>query len=137
MKFKKVVHGRHEGKLVLRDKIIDGIVYIAVSELPYVSLYSSSPFNKKAGNEDIKIIFNNKNTVSVQVAIKVHYTQGVSDIAFKVQEAIRHSIESMTEYSVSNVNVFVKGVTFEKLDVLPDGSVAPKVSESKVVVNGK
>ena len=34
-------------------------------------------------------------------------------MAFKIQESVRHNIESMTEYRVMSVNVIVKGVTFE------------------------
>ena len=111
VKFKKVVHGRHEGKVVLKDKIIDGIIFLAVSELPHVSFYTSAPFSKIKGNENIKVSLN-KGNVTVQVDVKIYYMQNVSEIAFKVQETIRHCIESMTEYRVMSVNVVVKGVTF-------------------------
>ena len=112
-KYKKVVHGRHEGKIVLKDKIVDGIIFLAVSELPYVSFYTNSPFSKKTGNENIKVSIN-KNNVSVQICVKIHYNQNISDMAFKIQETIRHNIESMTEFHVISVNVVVKGVMFEE-----------------------
>lgn len=112
-RYNKVVHGRHEGKIVLKEKIVDGIIFLAISELPYVSFYTSSPFSKTKGNENIKVTFN-KGSVSVQVYVKIHYSQSVSDIAFKIQETVRHNIESMTEYRVMSVNVVVKGVTFEE-----------------------
>ena len=34
-------------------------------------------------------------------------------MAFKIQETVRHNIESMTEYKVASVNVIVKGVFFD------------------------
>ena len=46
------------------------------------------------------------------MTIKTHFTQNISDVAFKVQEAIRHNVEAMTEYHVASVNVIIKGVTF-------------------------
>lgn len=114
--FNKISHGRHEGKLVLGDGIVDGIVYVAVSELPYVEFYSSDTFSKKNGCEDIFVTFN-KEYVTVQVNVKIHYLQSVSDISFKIQEAIRHSVESMTEYKILSVNVLVKGVIFDDKEV--------------------
>ena len=112
-RYTKTVHGRHEGKIVLKDRIIDGIIFLAISELPYVSFYTSSPFSKTKGNENIKVTLN-KGNVSVNVYVKIHYSQSVSDMAFKIQESVRHNIESMTEYRVMSVNVIVKGVTFEE-----------------------
>ena len=53
--------------------------------------------------------------VSVDVIVKVHYSQSVTDTAFKIQEVIRHSVESMTEYQINNVNVIVKGVIFDEI----------------------
>ena len=112
-RYTKIVHGRHEGKIVLKDRIVDGIIFLAISELPYVSFYTSSPFSKTKGNENIKVTLN-KGNVSVNVYVKIHYSQSVSDTAFKIQESVRHNIESMTEYRVMSVNVIVKGVTFEE-----------------------
>ena len=43
----------------------------------------------------------------------MHYSQAISDIAFKIQEAIRYNVESMTEYKIGNVNVIVLGVFFD------------------------
>ena len=50
----------------------------------------------------------------MDVKVKIHFTQCVSDMAFKIQETIRHNIESMTDYRVAGVNVIVKGVLFDE-----------------------
>ena len=51
--------------------------------------------------------------------------QSVAEMAFKIQESIRHNVESMTEFHVANVNVNIRGVYFEdelddKSNALPD-----------------
>ena len=54
-----------------------------------------------------------KDGIHVDVVVKIHYAQSVSDTAFKIQEAVRHNVEAMTEYHVASVNVIIHGVTFE------------------------
>lgn len=112
---KKVVRNRHEGKIVLGDGIVEGIVNIAVAEIPYVELYQTG-VNGRYNKKTIKVLFD-KEGVHVDVVVKIHYTQSVSDMAFKIQEVVRHNVEAMTDYHISSVNVIVKGVIFE--DVKP------------------
>ena len=108
-RFKKLPQKR-EGKIVYGDGIVEGIVYLAVSELEDVELDCTS--SKKGMKKGIKVTFD-KDNVHVLVAVKIQYQQSVSDVAFKIQETVRHNVESMTEYHISSVNVYVKGVTFE------------------------
>ncbi len=117
-RFKKLPINSHEGKLVLGDSIVDNIVLLAVEEIPYVELYSSNPHKK---SNAIKVT-NLKDGIHVDVVVKIHYTQSVSDMAFKIQESIRHNVEAMTECHIASVNVAIKGVTFE--DKTEDKNVA-------------
>ena len=110
-KFKKFTQV-NEGKIVYFDGIIDGIVLLAVSEIPYVELCSKEN-NSLARNSAISVKIEN-HEVNVEVLVKVHYSQSISEIAFKIQESIRHNIEAMTEYRVSGVNVQILGVTFDE-----------------------
>jgi len=112
-RFKKLPQKR-EGKIVYGDGIVEGIVYLALSELDDVELDCTS--KKKALKNAIKVTFD-KEDVHVLVAVKMHYLQSVSDVAFKIQETVRHNVESMTEYHIASVNVFVNGVTFEDKSV--------------------
>ena len=110
-KFKKFTQV-NQGKIVYFDGIIDGIVLLAVSEIPYVELCSKEN-NSLARNSAINVKIEN-HEVNVEVLVKVHYSQSISEIAFKIQESIRHNIEAMTEYRVSGVNVQILGVTFDE-----------------------
>ena len=112
--FKKLVEKENVGKLVYGDNIVDEIVDIAVSEVPYVDLFDFG--------DSISVNFD-KDGVHISVLVKIHYTQSVSDIAFKIQETVRHNVETMTEYHVASVNVYVKDVVF-------DDSLIPVVVET-------
>ena len=109
--FKRI---RQEDKITYGDKIVDGIVSLAISEIPFVEFYYPVYITPKKSSKAIKVSFD-KDMVSVDVIVKVHYSQSVTDTAFKIQEVIRHSVESMTEYQINNVNVIVKGVIFDEI----------------------
>ncbi|MBQ8426619.1 MAG: Asp23/Gls24 family envelope stress response protein [Clostridia bacterium] len=110
-RFKKIPHNIHEGKLIYNTSIIDGIVLLAVQEIPYVELYAVAPRNKMYSSAIT--VSGDKDGVHIDVSIKIHYSQSVSDTAFKIQEAIRHNVEAMTEYHIASVNVLVCGIMFD------------------------
>ncbi len=110
--FKKPRQKKKEGKIVYGDGIVNTIVTLAIAEIPYVKLYSGNARGKDY-SKAISVKFNNKD-VFVDVAVKINYLQSVSDMAFKIQEVVRHNVESMTEYHISAVNVCVKGVLFDE-----------------------
>ena len=109
-RIKKVTRNKHEGKIIYGDGIIDGIVYLAVAEIPNAELYTLKQ-RAKNRSKAIEVTFS-KDGVHVEVIVKVHYSQAVSDMAFKIQEVIRHNVEAMTEYHVAAVNVHVCGIFF-------------------------
>mgnify|MGYP002524668226 FL=1 len=113
--FKKTVKKKREGKVVYGDKIVNGIVYLALAEIPYVELYSTTN-HKKTKKNAINVFFD-KDGVYIEVTVKVHYSQCVSDTAFKIQEAVRHNVETMIDYHVAGVNVIVKGVLFGDIQI--------------------
>jgi uncharacterized alkaline shock family protein YloU len=50
--------------------------------------------------------------INVDVYINIYYNNHVSDVAYRVQENIKRSVETMSGYKVGVVNVSVLGVTF-------------------------
>lgn len=110
--FKKLPQ-KKEGKILYGDKIVDEIVSYAVSEIPYTQLYSKTHL-KTINTKGVKSVLN-KDSVSIDITVKIHYTQSISEMAFRIQESVRHNVESMTEYHVSCVNVIVKGLLFDEI----------------------
>ncbi len=113
VRFKKIPLKEHEGKIVYGNGIVDGIVLLAIEEIPNVELYTSGS-HKKMNSSSIKVALE-KDGVHIDITVKAHYTQCISDVAFKIQEAVRHNVEAMTEYKIACVNVIVKGVMFNEL----------------------
>ena len=112
-RFKKIPQKQREGKIIYGDGIIDGIVLLALREIPFVELYSPT-YWKKMYNNSIKVEIL-KDGAHIDITVKIHYTQSVSDVAFKIQEAVRHNVEAMTEYKIANVNVNIMGVMFDEV----------------------
>ena len=110
VRFKKLPLRENEGKIIYDTNIVDDIVLLAVSEIPFVKLHYAQ--SKTLRSDSVKVT-NEKDGIHVDVIIDVHYSQAISDIAFKIQEAIRYNVESMTEYKIGNVNVIVLGVFFD------------------------
>ncbi len=109
-RFKKIPQV-HEGKVVYYDGIIDGIVLLAINEIPYIEL-DAKETSSLARNSAIRVR-RAQDGIHIDVTVKIHYSQNVSDMAFKIQEAVRYNVEAMTEYHVASVNVHISGVNFE------------------------
>ena len=110
-RFKKFSQKKKEGKIVYKNGIVDGIVMLAVSQIPMAKLFSY-PNATNTKSSSVKVTYD-KEGVNVDIAVKIHFSQSISDMAFKIQEAVRHDVESMTEYHISSVNVIVKSVYFD------------------------
>ena len=110
-RFKKLPINTNEGKLVYGDNIIDGIVLLAVKEIPFVQLVADD-FKGKMRSKAIRCL-KAFDGVHVDVIVKVHFSQSISEIAFRIQESVRHNVEAMTEHHIANVNVIIKGVFFD------------------------
>ena len=54
------------------------------------------------------------NTINVDVFVNVEFGVKCSDVAFRVQENIKRSVETMTSFKVGVVNVNIMGVSFEE-----------------------
>lgn len=110
-RFKKFSQKKKEGKIVYKNGIVDGIVMLAVSQIPMAQLFTY-PNATNTKSSSVKVTYD-KEGVNVDIVVKIHFSQSISDMAFKIQEAVRHDVESMTEYHIASVNVIVKSVYFD------------------------
>lgn len=131
-RIKNLVRNKHEGKIVVSEGIIGEIVSIAVSEMPYVQ-FSSAIKHDDYNTNSVKVRVE-KDGVYVDVYVIIHYTQSVSETAFKIQEVVRHNVEAMTEYHIAGVNVVVKGVSFDDTpaETKQDSSVKTEEKQADV-----
>lgn len=101
-----------KGKVVYNSSIVKGIIYLAVTDIEGVSIHNSGKKDNK--NKSISLSFEGSDTVSVDVSVDIEYGYNVPDLAFVVQENIKHSIESMSRYKVSNVNIYFDTIKFNE-----------------------
>lgn len=108
-------HIRHDptatqkGKITYNSGIVSGIVALAISEVEEVTLLNTK-------NKGIKLSFEKQGIVA-DISVKVDNTCNVSSLAYKIQQSIKHNVESMTKYKVATVDVHVLDVNF------PDAAV--------------
>lgn len=105
-----MAHIRHDptstqkGKVTYNSSIVIGIVALAVEEVEGVSLLAGK-------NRGIKLNFDKQGIVA-DISVKVDSTVSVSSLAFKIQQSIKHNVESMTNFKVTKVDVHIQDVNF-------------------------
>ena len=102
-----------------KKHVVISIVSLATQEISGIASISRksvsairSAFSKNI-NRGIIVDFENNNA-KIDVFVNVKFGCSVKDVAFRVQENIKSSVESMTEYKVESVNVHVVGVNFSE-----------------------
>ena len=106
-----------------KKNVVISIVSLATQEIYGVASISRNSVSviksalSKHINRGIIVDFeNNNNNAMIDVFVNVKFGYSVKDVAFRVQENIKSSVESMTEFKVTAVNVHVVGVTFNEND---------------------
>ncbi|MBD5584777.1 MAG: Asp23/Gls24 family envelope stress response protein [Clostridia bacterium] len=111
-----MAHMRHDptatqkGKITYNPGIVSGIVALAISEVEGVSLLSNK-------NKGVKLNFEKQGIVA-DVSVKVDSDCNVSSLAFKIQQSIKHNVESMTKYKVAKVDVHIQDVNFTDVSAI-------------------
>jgi len=93
-----------KGKITYNPNIVSGIVALAINEVEGVSLLNTK-------NKGIKLNFDKQGIVA-DISVKVNSDCNVSSLAFKIQQSIKHNVESMTKYKVAKVDVHIQDVNF-------------------------
>ena len=96
----KINNASKKGKVSYGKNVVLSVVALAVKEISGVaSLHGKGVRTETVGK-----------TINVDVFVNLIIGSSVSDVAFRVQENIKRSVESMTEYKVGKVNFNVLGV---------------------------
>ena len=104
-----------------KKHVVMSIVSLATQEINGIASISRKSVSmlksalSKNINRGIIVEFNNNNA-KIDVFVNVKFGFSVKDVAFRVQENIKSSVESMTEYKVESVNVHVVGVNFSDIE---------------------
>ena len=111
-----MAHIRHDptstqkGKVTYNSGIVSGIVALAINEVEGVTLLNTK-------NKGVKLNFEKQGIVA-DISVKVDSTCNVSSLAFRIQQSIKHNVESMTNYKVAKVDVHIQDVNFPENSAL-------------------
>ena len=108
---------QEENIVSYKKSVVHSIITLATKEISGVA-------SLNAGVSFIKRLFTRKffkgisleydrNHIFIDVFVNVYFGYSVNDVAFKVQENIKRSVESMTDFKVDSVNIHVVGVVFD------------------------
>lgn len=107
-----------EGSVSYKKNVVLSIVNLATQEINGIAGLSNDGVGAvtklfdKNYHKGVSIEFV-ENSVYVDVFVNVLFGYSVKDVAFRVQENIKSSIESMTEFKAEMINVHVCGVVFD------------------------
>lgn len=96
-------HAKYSGSVSYSKKVILSIISLATMEICGVACLHGKKVNAEIDGD----------TVNIDVFIDVKIGFSCADIAFKVQENIKRSVESMTNLKTGAINVNILSVSFE------------------------
>ncbi len=93
------------GKVIYNSGIVHNIVVLAVGEVE-----GAMPLPGKKNGISLYI---EKDGIYADVSVVVKYGYNVPELAYRIQQSVKQSVENMTCYKVAEVNVHICDVTFE------------------------
>lgn len=119
---KKKYIDTEEGSVSYKRNVVLSVVKLATQEINGIASLDNGGLKllKRAFNKNyhhgVLIEFGDDDDVYVEVFVNVLFGYSVKDVAFRVQENIKSSIESMTDFKVASINVNVTGVVFSTVE---------------------
>ena len=94
---------------------VEGVAsMVGTSSGGLADIFTRKNQNSKSLTRGVRIDLGENNTVSVQLTIIVDYGSPIPEVAGNIQENVKKAIETMSGLTVTNVNVHVSGVSFER-----------------------
>ena len=118
-------HDKQNGKTVYNADIVQNIVAIAVAEVE-----GALPTQGKKRGITLRL---ERESIYADVSVAVKYGQNVPELAYRIQQSVKQSVENMTRYKVAEVNVHIEDVVFCPVEpvVVAEKEEAHEESEEK------
>lgn len=113
--FKLTLENKENGKTIYNAGIVQNIVALAVAEVEGAVLVQ--------GKKNGIALFIEKDGVYADVSVIVKYGYNVPELAYRIQQSVKQSVENMTRYRVAEVDVHIQDVVFD------NGPVTVKTEE--------
>ncbi len=112
---------RKKGRVKITEDVLRSIVAIKTLEINGVVGMGSDImdgindlFGSNSWIQGVKISQTDIKSIECDVNIIVKYGYRIPDLALRVQERVKSSIESLTDYKVHGVNIYVQDIYFDK-----------------------
>jgi len=102
--FRLTSENKDNGKTVYNAGIVQNIVALAVAEVEGTVSMSG----KKNGIS----LYIEKDGVYADVSVVVKYGYNIPELAYRIQQSVKQSVENMTRYKVAQVDVHIQDVVF-------------------------
>ena len=108
-----------DGAIKISEEVVQTIAAMAVKDVKGVTVAASfadgfvEKFVKKNFNKSVKITLEEK-SVTVELHIGIDYGVKIQTVAAELQDVIKRNIETMTDLSVTRVDIYVDGINFNK-----------------------
>ena len=107
-----------DSKVRISDEVIAAIASVAASQVQGVSAMSGNLvgdignviMRKKSKGRGVKVSSGEKE-VTLDLYLNVKYGTRIPEIAYKVQESVKKSVEGMTDLRVQQVNIHIQGIS--------------------------
>ncbi len=116
--FKLTSDSKENGKTIYNAGIVQNIVALAVAEVE-----GTVPIQGKKNGIALYI---EKDGVYADVSVVVKFGYNIPELAYRIQQSVKQSVENMTRYRVAEVDVHIQDVVFEN-------GVSVEKTEEKVV----
>ena len=105
--FRLTSNNKENGKVVYSKGILRDIISNAVAEV-------EGTVPNTAGKRNGISFFVEKDGVYVDVSVSVRYGYNVPELAYRIQQSVKQSIENLTSFKVAEVDVHVLDVNFDE-----------------------
>lgn len=108
------------GTIKITDEVVAIIAGIAATEVPGVTSMSggiaggiAEALGRKNLSKGVKVEVGEKEA-AIDLYIIVDYGFRIPEVAWTIQEKVKHAVEEMTGLNVVEVNIHIQGVNIEK-----------------------
>ena len=102
--FKLTSDDKQSGKTIYNTGIVYNIVALAVAEVE-----GTIPNTEKKNG--ISLFFE-KDGVYADVSVVVKYGYNIPELAYRIQQSVKQSVENMTRFKIAEVDVHIQDVVF-------------------------
>lgn len=106
------------GEVKISDEVVASIADIAAKEVSGVIGLSgglTDIIGKRHGSKGIKLEIEDK-VVKMDLFLNIEYGIRIPDVAWKIQENVKRSIETMTGMTVSTIDIHIQGIQTPKAE---------------------